>query len=463
MSSPSLHSPQDSSRVLFNERSNRLEPYSSSRFGGPSRDSYFGRRGSRADGVISPTESRNGRDGPFTQGVQLLQKPAHGGRDNLSPEERGPRSRMSGDRPNFAPQHDVSSRDRDMSRRDYGGPSHMTRTTSRGFDNMRSRDAHDHPGATPDRARRTSNTGPPFVSSPSDIARDGRQLPPHLTNSHQQPGMWRTPSTASRPRRQSTTSSVGGPPSQHPVQSPVSPHAVLSPSVADASPQSVPSTPNVDIDEVRKAAMHSAAERARLRRQQEEAEREKERERARQKAAELEAKINAAEEEKVKRAAELKTEDDTDDQKGALDSEVCFLRIGLCVDCHLQHCQRSSQSSRARCNQLHSRRDHHLRRLQRTSSCLRDLFQGGHRRRRVYLDQHDSNPAQKALHFLRTTTLGEVRQCYDRPSFVILRRLRPRSRHLHCHCSHRSTILPFQRMRRLRSSISRNTESSLAS
>jgi len=35
--SPSLHSPQDSSRVLFNERSNRLEPYSSTR---PNQGSY---------------------------------------------------------------------------------------------------------------------------------------------------------------------------------------------------------------------------------------------------------------------------------------------------------------------------------------------------------------------------------------------------------------------------------------
>lgn len=52
----------------------------------------------------------------------------------------------------------------------------------------------------------------------------------------------------------------------------------------------------VDIDEVRKAAMHTAAERARLRRQQEEEEREREKERARKKAAELEEKIRAMKE-----------------------------------------------------------------------------------------------------------------------------------------------------------------------
>lgn len=51
----------------------------------------------------------------------------------------------------------------------------------------------------------------------------------------------------------------------------------------------------VDEDELRKAAMHTAAERAKLRRQQEEEEREKEKERARKKAAELEEKILASE------------------------------------------------------------------------------------------------------------------------------------------------------------------------
>ena len=52
----------------------------------------------------------------------------------------------------------------------------------------------------------------------------------------------------------------------------------------------------MDLEEARKAAMHSAAERARLRRQQEEEEREKERERARKKAAELEARLKAPDE-----------------------------------------------------------------------------------------------------------------------------------------------------------------------
>ncbi|THH02479.1 hypothetical protein EW026_g369 [Hermanssonia centrifuga] len=62
--------------------------------------------------------------------------------------------------------------------------------------------------------------------------------------------------------------------------------------------------PGVDIEEVRKAAMHSAAERARLRRQQEEEEREREKERARKKAAELEVRLKVTSEVKVMTSVE---------------------------------------------------------------------------------------------------------------------------------------------------------------
>lgn len=50
-------------------------------------------------------------------------------------------------------------------------------------------------------------------------------------------------------------------------------------------------SPAIDDDEVRQAAMHNAAERAKIRRQQEEEEREKVKERARKKAEELAAKL----------------------------------------------------------------------------------------------------------------------------------------------------------------------------
>jgi hypothetical protein len=91
---------------------------------------------------------------------------------------------------------------------------------------------------------------------------------------------------------------------------------VIPPSAADLSAQvTSPSSPNVagppqaliaapaDIELVRKAAMHTSAERARIRRQQEEEEREKERERARRKAAELEEKMKLSEKDRDKEPA----------------------------------------------------------------------------------------------------------------------------------------------------------------
>ena len=87
------------------------------------------------------------------------------------------------------------------------------------------------------------------------------------------------------------------PPSPADLNSPVA--SPSTPSVAALSPQA----PTTDIELARKAAMHSAAERARIRRQQEEEEREKERERARKKAAELEEKMKSPEMETEKEKA----------------------------------------------------------------------------------------------------------------------------------------------------------------
>jgi hypothetical protein len=68
------------------------------------------------------------------------------------------------------------------------------------------------------------------------------------------------------------------------------------PSAVAPSPQALTGA-SADMELVRKAAMQSAAERAKLRRQRDEEEREKERERARKKAAELQEKLNPADEE----------------------------------------------------------------------------------------------------------------------------------------------------------------------
>lgn len=80
------------------------------------------------------------------------------------------------------------------------------------------------------------------------------------------------------------------------MKSPAVSHVSLSPLHVETPLQGpLPASQLVDIEEVSKAAMHSAAERARLRRQHEEEEREKEKERARKKAAEIEARMKAAE------------------------------------------------------------------------------------------------------------------------------------------------------------------------
>ncbi|EKM60853.1 uncharacterized protein PHACADRAFT_155971 [Phanerochaete carnosa HHB-10118-sp] len=293
-SSQSLHSPQESSRQLFNERSNRLEPYSSyasSRLPGPPRDSYFGRRGSRSD-AGPPPEFRGGRDAPPHSGIQLLQKP-HNGHTGPPVDEAPMRSRIFGDGPgSHGPPDGSRFRDRDFAKRDG--------TFSGRPDYNRSRDFHHAPGmpppiGMPDRPRRSSNMGPPPPSLGQEV-RDGRQLPPHLSGAHPPADMWRTPSASGRSRRLSTASSISHGPSAS-ATSPQASHAsavAVSPVVPEASLQ----PPIMDLEEARKQAMHSAAERARLRRQQEEEEREKERERARKKAAEIEAKLKAAEEEK---------------------------------------------------------------------------------------------------------------------------------------------------------------------
>ncbi|KAJ3553425.1 hypothetical protein NM688_g3621 [Phlebia brevispora] len=339
-SSMSMHSPQDSSRVLFNERSNRLEPYAShsqSRFSGPPKDSYISRRGSRSEYVSSPTELRGGRDAPpHTQGLQLLQRPGQG--SGFSDE--GSRHRGYGDHPGFGPWHENRPRDRDMPRRDYPGSPHMARPFSQAFDHSRPRDHYNQPSGM-DRPRRYSNMGQP-PSSPLSVEselRDGRQLPPHLSGSQGSSQMWRSPSSEAAPRQPSTLSvdsqSVAS-------RSPAASHASLSPLHVDTPLQAASSgSPLVDLEEARKAAMHSAAERAKLRRQAEEAKREEEKERARKKAAEIEAKMKAAEAAKEKeREAITAPPDGPDTEKFSDEAETKVgnsnLWFNRCLTCASQ-------------------------------------------------------------------------------------------------------------------------------
>lgn len=152
-----------------------------------------------------------------------------------------------------------------------------------------------------ERGRRASNatTTHSAMSGGRDSSRESlRQLPPHLasipkplppSHTHQLPHL------LSPSGRHSTTREPWRP-GRSPEQSPVIPSPLdTSSHVAPSSTSSVvASSPQTatpaNLEMVRKAAMHSAAERAKIRRQQDEEERERERERARKKAAEVELK-----------------------------------------------------------------------------------------------------------------------------------------------------------------------------
>ena len=236
-------SPNGSSKVLFNERSNKLEPYSGRQ------SSHPGRRGNRD--AQSPIEPRGGRDLP-PHTPHLLQK-----HESLSQRQKRPgnmdpprldtsviRDGKSGWREGHSPSSSIAS----------SHPSSIVHGHSRRW----SRDE------VPGRRSSISNGRPAsrdFVRPPqsSTISPSSPSRSPQLLREEKLP-QTNSPSLSVR----SLSSSA------HPVMSPV-----------------------IDDDEVRQAAMHNAAERARIRRQQEEQEREKEKERARKKAEELAAKIEA--------------------------------------------------------------------------------------------------------------------------------------------------------------------------
>lgn len=260
------HSPHDSSRVLFNERSNRLEPYS------------------RQAQPPFPSKRAGYQEG---KDVQLLQKPS-------ASEYNARNRRLSASSGTYGPtgvnggfQGD-KFRDRESNTwRD--GPPLSPRATK-----------DQHTEFNSDRGRK-SNMGPPPVPfannrRPSD---GGRQLPPHLSQV----------SPSAPPRRLSSRDSRISPletTSANPATSripPISP-AVSHASLVLVSPKQGPAVllplNAPELDDARKDVMQTAAARAKQRRQQEEAEREAQKERARRKAAELEEKMKTAEAERQK-------------------------------------------------------------------------------------------------------------------------------------------------------------------
>lgn len=319
------HSPQESSRVLFNERSNRLEPYSNSHR--PGQVPYPPKRGS--DYSASPTESRSGRDlPPMGQGssnnVQLLQKPGSSNAGDFSHRPR--RLSNSGGGGGYGPGgsstfHNDRPRDRESYRRDDMPPpsSRLPLQSPRIRDNFNSfvsNSANKDREFTSERGRRSNMGPPPPPHSMRVSSRDnGRQIPPHL--SQISPNMTHPPSERRIPSRDSRWPPHSPFPPELSPSFPHSSHSIASQSpvlsqASSVAPGVLNATPDIshlsapELDEARKDVMQSAAARAKARRQQEEEEREKEKERARRKAAEIEERINAAEAAK----ARLKSEDE---------------------------------------------------------------------------------------------------------------------------------------------------------
>lgn len=324
-------------RGLFNERSNRVEPYS--------RESRFPQR------TMSGSHQHPPGKGGFREA------PPHGSRDQESsgrfggefpPHERD-RDTHGSRRPSYADRE----RERNSYRRDddhFNGRGRMgPPPPGRGGDYH----PHGHPPgyqswdnrSTTGRSRRGSQASStaPYAASVRDHSREStrrnrsretnagdRQMPPHLraggrpsvgpvtspSSLNARAGGWRTsPTVPTRPPPGPSGGSYGPPSSagsytgRGRLNSDVSSRGTGEPTAGPGSNQSLHATPlvpalgdpGVDPDVMHKTAMAEAAERARKRRQEEEEEREKERERARKKAEEVEAKIKAKEEEERKK------------------------------------------------------------------------------------------------------------------------------------------------------------------
>ncbi|KAI5829426.1 hypothetical protein K523DRAFT_274556 [Schizophyllum commune Tattone D] len=263
---PTPQSPTDSSRVLFNERSNRLEPFDRGNHNARPPPNKFGSR----------------------DNVQVLH------RNDSSSHFGGSRQHQ----PPVSPSTGAWGHDR----------SHL----GDGFP------PHGHQ----DRGRRfSSNMGPPPPPSDRRPSREGRQLPPHMLAGATDTSTPRRAPSSRRPSSQASTrptrdSLLVSPALSHASAVATSPE--LSAAIAAASP--------VELEDVRKDLMHSAAERARQRRLQEEAEREREKERARQKAAELEARMKAADEAKAKAAQEAKEKAEQEARAKADAEAEAFIR-----------------------------------------------------------------------------------------------------------------------------------------
>lgn len=298
------HSPQDSSRVLFNERSNRMEPYTRT-----GQSNYPSKRSSYQEHPSTSADPRSARESSFASqnNIQLLQKPG-----DVVPRPRGFSGGSAGGF-GSGPHGFTGDKQRE-------GPPPSPRMSRDHFSSTPSTTARDRePNA--DRGRR-SNMGPPVVPTHALVRplQEGvRQLPPHLTQV----------SPNIRPRRLSSrdSSQPGRAPASHPSHSPALSHASLSVASPVGIPQvTLPQLSAPELDEARSSVMQSAAARAKQRRQQEEEEREAQKERARRKAIELEEKMKAADVEKA-RQKEAQAAVKIEEAKAKARVQVCAIMV----------------------------------------------------------------------------------------------------------------------------------------
>ena len=289
---------QDSSRVLFNERSNRLEPHR------PGQSPFTAKRAPYQE--ASGSEPRGIRDG--SHNVQVLQK------GEFTSRSRRFSGGSAGFGPGFSNNYTDRHRHRDHSNRRDGPPTsprssrdhHQLHTDSGGRDWE----------FASDRGRRSTMGPPPIPSYARKHSQEGgRQPPPHLNQAPEHVRSRRMSSRDSRFSASESPLSAALPlNSARPPQSPSVSHASLV-LVSPISGQNIALPLNApELDEARKDVMQSAAARAKQRRQQEEEEREAQKERARKKAVELEERMKAAEADKAKQkeaegvaAAKVKT------------------------------------------------------------------------------------------------------------------------------------------------------------
>ncbi|KAF5356280.1 hypothetical protein D9756_004224 [Leucocoprinus leucothites] len=286
----SLQSGQDHPHPhLFNERLNRLEPYSNHGPRSSQQSTFQNRRGSHNDGSTTPAE--------FRKGIQLLQKsapgngelpprPSRGERMNGAPSRSGFPSRDGGPRRDHPP---TSPR---ATRSDWGHHHEMAPSTSLQGREREERGRHSDMGPPPVPLHATRRTS-------QDSASGRRQLPPHLSPNLPLPRPLPSQESSSRFGPAVPTSPTSQQRIGQQYQAPPSPalshtsiksafSSVLSPgSAAIALPGGV----TADLNEVTKDLMQSAAQRAKQRKIEEEKEREAQKERARRKAAELEEKM----------------------------------------------------------------------------------------------------------------------------------------------------------------------------